>query len=78
MWMIVLGIYRQDMLENLGEKMLVIFDLLKVLMEGKVFRISLKMLCQKKYLLVCLLYLVHLNCMSVMSNMVGVRWILGS
>ena len=75
--MILLGICCQDWLENLGEKVLVIFDLLKVLMEGKVFLVGLMMLYQMKYLLFPLLYLVHLECMSVMSTIVGVRWILG-
>ena len=75
--MVFLGIWRQDFLENSGEKLLVIFNFLKVLMEGKVFLVGLMMLCQKKYLLVHLLYLFHLECMSVMSKMVGVRWVLG-
>ena len=57
--------------------MFVIFDFLKVLMEGKVFLARLIMLYQMKYLLVHLLYLVHLECMSVLPDMVGVQWMLG-
>ena len=75
--MIVLDSWRQDLLENLGGKVLVIIDLLKVLMEMKVILVGLMMLCQKKYLLVRSRFLVHLECMSVVSNMVGVWWILG-
>ena len=65
LWMIVLGIWRQNLLEKLREQLLLIFDLLNVLMEGKVFLVGLMMLCQKKYLLVRLPYLVQLECMSV-------------
>ena len=56
--------------------MFVIFKLLKVLMEGKVFLARLIMLYQMKYLLVRLLYWVHLECRSVLPNMVGVQWFL--
>ena len=57
--------------------MLVILDLLKVLMEVKLFQVWMIMLYQKKYLLVHLLYWVHLEYLNVLSNMVVVRWILG-
>ena len=46
-------------------------------MEGKVFLARLIMLYQMKYLLFRLLYSVHFECMSVLSNMVGVQWMLG-
>ena len=57
--------------------MLVIFDLKMVLMGVKVFLAGMIVLYQKKYLLVRFLYLVHLEYMSVLSNMVVVQWCLG-
>ena len=54
-----------------------IFDLLMVLMEVKGFLVGMIMLHQKKYLLVHLLNFVHLEHMTVLSNMVVVQWILG-
>ena len=44
LWMIVLGIWPQDLLKNLGGKVLVIFDLLKVLMGVKVSLVEIVML----------------------------------
>ena len=49
------------------------FDLKMVLMEVKVFLVEMIMLYQKKYLLVHSLNLVHLDYMSVLSNMVAFR-----
>ena len=43
----------------------------------KVFLAMMIALYQKKYLLVHLLYSVHLEYVSVLSNMVVVRWCLG-
>ena len=57
--------------------MLVIFDLKMVLIGVKVFLAGIIMLYQKKYLLVRLLSLVHVEYMSVLFNMVVVRWCLG-
>ena len=57
--------------------MLVRLDLLLVLMEVRVFLVMMIVLYQKKYLLVRLLYSVHLEYMSVLSNMVVVLWCLG-
>ena len=57
--------------------MLVIFDLMMVLMEVKVFLAGMTMLYQKKYLLVQSLNWVHLEYMCVLSNLVVVRWCLG-
>ena len=75
--MIVLGIWRQEWWGNLGGKVLVKFDLKMVLMDVKVFLVEMIMLYQKKYLLVHSLSLVHLEYMSVLTNMVVVRWYLG-
>ena len=57
--------------------MLVKFDLRMVLMEMKVFLVRRIMLYQKRYLKVHLLNLVHFEYMSVLTNMVAVRWFLG-
>ena len=57
--------------------MLVRFDLKMVLMEVKVFLVEMIMLYQKRYLLVHSLNLVHIEYMSVLTNMVVVRWYLG-
>ena len=57
--------------------MLVKFDLRMVLMEVKVFLVGMIMLYQKRYLLVHSLNFVHLEYMSVLTNMVVVRWCLG-
>ena len=57
--------------------MLVIFDLKMVLMEVKVFLVEMILLYQKRYLLVHSLNLVHFEYMSVLTNMVVVRWYLG-
>ena len=57
--------------------MLVRFDLFMVLMEVRVFLVMMIALYQKKYLLVHLLYSVHLEYMSLLSNMVVVLWCLG-
>ena len=43
LWMIVLGIWRKDLLQSLGEKLLVRFDLLELLMEVKVFLVGMTM-----------------------------------
>ena len=56
--------------------MLVKFDLRMVLMKVKVFLVGMIMLYQKRYLLVHSLTLVHLEYMSVLTNMVVVRWYL--
>ena len=53
--------------------MLVIFDLNMVSMEVKVFLVGMIVLYQKKYLLVRLLNLIHLEYISVESNMVSVQ-----
>ena len=65
------------MVGKLKGRMLVIFDLKMMLMGMKVFLVGMIALYQKKYLLVHLLYSVHLEYMSVVSNMVVVRWCLG-
>ena len=57
--------------------MLVIFDLKMVLMEVKVFLVEMILLYQKRYRLVHSLNLVHFEYMSVLTNMVVVRWYLG-
>ena len=72
--MIVLCIERQDYLENLRGKVLVKFDLKMVSMEVKVFLLGMIVLYQRKYLLFRLPNLVHLEYMSVKSNIVVVRW----
>ena len=59
-------------MENLKGKKLVRLDLLMVLMEVRVFLVMMIALYQKKNLLVHLLYSVHLEYMSVLSNMVVV------
>ena len=53
--------------------MLVIFDLSRVLKEGKTFLVMLIVLYQIKRQYVRLLNLVHFECMSVLPNMVGVQ-----
>ena len=75
--MIALGIYRRGCLENLKVKVSVRLDLMMVLTEVRVFLVRMIALYQKKYLLVHLLYSVHLEYMSVLSNMVVVLWCLG-
>ena len=70
--MTVLCIERRDCLENSRGKVMVIFDLLMLLMEVRVFLARMIVLYQKKYLLVHLLSWVHLEYMSVRSNMVSV------
>ena len=75
--MIVLGIWRQDWWGNVWGKVLVKLDVKMVLMEVKVFLVEMIMLYQKKYPLVHSLKLVHLEYMSVLTNMVVVRWYLG-
>ena len=57
--MIVLCIEREDCLENLGGKVLMIFDLKMLSMEVKLFLVGMIVLYQKKYLLVRLLNLVY-------------------
>ena len=59
--MIVPDILNQDVSENLEEKVLVIFDLEKVLKEAKVFLVMLLVLYQIKRQLGRLLNLVHLE-----------------
>ena len=54
-----------------------IFDIKMVLMGVKVFLAGMIALYQKKFFLVHSLYLVHFEYMSVLSNMVVVRWCLG-
>ena len=71
--MIVLCIERQDYLENLRGKVSVKFDLRVVSMEVKVFLVGMIVLYQRKYLLFRLLNFVHLEYMSVKSNMVSVQ-----
>ena len=56
--------------------MLVKFDL-RMLMEVETFLVRMIMLYQRRYLLVHLLNLVHFESMSVLTNMVVVRWYLG-
>ena len=63
------GKFRGKIMEN--------FDLKMVSMEVKVFQVGMIVLYQRKYLLFRLLNLVHLEYMSVKSNMVVVRWWLG-
>ena len=64
-------------MENLKGKVLVRLDFLMVLMEVRVFMVIMIFLNHKKYLLVCLLYSVHLEYISVLSKMVVVLWCLG-
>ena len=71
--MIVPCIERQDYLENLRGKVLVKFDLKMVSMEVKVFLVGMIVLYQRKYLLFRLLNLVHIEHMSVKSNIVSVQ-----
>ena len=56
-------------LESYREKVLVIFDLKKVLKEGKVFLVRLIVLYQMKRQLARLLILVHLECRCGLLNM---------
>ena len=65
-WMIAPDILNQDVLENLGETVLVIIDLEKVF-SGNV--VMLIVLYQMKRQLGCLLNLVHLECRCALPNM---------
>ena len=67
-WMIVRDILNEDVEKNLGENLLVIFDLEKVLKEGKVFLVMLIVLYQKKRQLGRLLNWVHLECRCALPN----------
>ena len=71
--LIVLCIERRGYLENLGEKMMVIFDLLMALRGVITFLVGLIMLYWRKYLSVHLLSLVLLVIKVGLSNMVVVR-----
>ena len=71
--LIVLCIERRGYLENLGGKMMVIFDLLMVSMGVIMFLVGMIMLYLRKYLLVHLLSFVLLVSKVVLSNMVVVR-----
>ena len=73
MLLIVLCIERQDYLENLMEKMMVIFDLLMVSRGVIMFLVRMIMLYLMKYLLDHLLSLVLLVGKIVLSNKVVVR-----
>ena len=64
-------------MENLKGKVLVRLDFLMVLMEVRVFLVIMIVLNHKKYLLVRLLYSIHLEYISVLSKMVVVLWCLG-
>ena len=72
--LIVLCIELRGYLENLGGKMMVIFDLLMVSRGMIMFLVGIIMLYLRKYLLVHLLSLVLLVSNVVLSNMVVVRW----
>ena len=75
--LIVLCIERRGYLGNLKGKMSVRFDLMIVLTGVIMFLVTMIVLYQKKYLLVHLLCSVNLVYMSVLSNMVVVRWCWG-
>ena len=75
--LIVLCIKRRGYLENLGGKMMVIFDLLMVSRGVIMFLVGMIMLYLRKYLLVHLLNLVLLVSKVVLSNMVVVWWCWG-
>ena len=75
--LIVLCIERRGYLENLGGKMIVIFDLLMVLRGVIMFQVGMIMLYRRRYLLVHFLSLVLLVSKIVLSNMVVFRWCWG-
>ena len=56
---------------------MVIFDLMKVLKEAKLFLVMLIVLYRMKRQLGCLLNLVHLECICALHNMKDVLWLLG-
>ena len=58
-------------------KLLLIFDLKKVLKEGKLFLVMLIVLYRMKGYLGRLLSLVHLECRCALPNMEDVLWLLG-
>ena len=67
--MIVPDILNGDVEKNLGEKVLAIFDLEKVLKEGKVFLVMLIVLYQMERQMGRLLSLVHHECRCALPNM---------
>ena len=75
--MVVVDIVNQGLWEKLREKLMGIFDLKKVLKEGKMFLVKLIVLYQMKRQLGRLLYSVHLGCRYALPNMEDVLWLLG-